>query len=176
MGSISPVSSAHEPCTRRSRSPSPFLLHFFTTDFLNRLLFTVVVVVFTLTQLPFARAALQNATVDDEYGDSLTKTKPRFLPSAAGVWEGEECAGCRVKPDPTQTFRNTYLAATYRKDDGVDPVEISFQFTGKCPCVSQSEETYVKIRANRFGPLCIPHACSQLRRRHHNPHRNELHH
>ncbi|TEB39484.1 hypothetical protein FA13DRAFT_4545 [Coprinellus micaceus] len=112
MGSIAPVSSAHKPCKQRLQCASFTLPRFLKTHVLNRLLFTTLVVVLALTHLPFARAALQNATVDDEYGDSLTKTKPRFLPTTGGVWEGEECAGCRVKPDPTQTFRNTYLAAT----------------------------------------------------------------
>lgn len=84
-----------------------------------------------LTCIPCADAALRNVTVDDELGDELTKVKPTFLPTTAGVWEGEECGGCRVKPDPASTFNNTYIAATYRKDDGVDPVEFSFQFTGE---------------------------------------------
>ena len=177
MQSIAPVPSAHKPCAQRPRKPTPFLLRSLKTDVLNRLLFTTIVVVLALTHLPFARAALQNATVDDEYGDSLTRTKPRFLPGTTGVWEGEECSGCRVKPDPARTFRNTYVAATYRKDDGVDPVEFSFQFTGERLCLHTAiRRNACSTRADRIGPLRIPHPCSQLRRRHHDPDRDELHH
>ncbi|KAF6763708.1 hypothetical protein DFP72DRAFT_1059764 [Ephemerocybe angulata] len=76
--------------------------------------------------------AIKNAYIDDEYGDEITRTKPVFLPRDTGVWEGEECAGCRVKPDPTKVFRNTYIAATYGadKDGNYQSRSFSFQFTG----------------------------------------------
>lgn len=77
-----------------------------------------------------ALAELRNATIDDHYGDSLTGIVPRFSPALGGVWEGEDCRGCRVNPDPQFAFSNTYNAATYRSER-MEPVSVRMDFTGK---------------------------------------------
>ncbi|KAF5334532.1 hypothetical protein D9611_013813 [Ephemerocybe angulata] len=75
--------------------------------------------------------AIKNATVDDEYGDERTGIKPRFLPESPGVWMGKGCIECRVKPDRSKTFRNTYTATTYGNGSAsFEARQISFQFTG----------------------------------------------
>jgi hypothetical protein len=80
-----------------------------------------------------ACAVLRNATIDDRYGDSLTGVIPHFFPAEGQVWEGEvseECS-CPIKPDSRYTFLNTYNAATYKPDQGVNLVAIQMQFTGE---------------------------------------------
>ena len=83
------------------------------------------------TLLDVVNGVLVNATIDDHYGDSLTSALPEFLPRVAGIWEGEECGGCRVKPDRERAFRGTYNAATYRPEAGINPVSIQMRFTGE---------------------------------------------
>lgn len=165
MAATSPLPSAHEPPRRRRTLLFPFPLH----SYFPIILLLAVIACF----VPLAEAALRNVTVDDELGDELTKVKPTFLPTTAGVWEGQECGGCRVKPDPALAFQNTYNAATYRKEAGVDPVEFSFQFTGEChwPC----KECDIEVNGLRYGGLRLLDLGEQRWRGYHDSDGNQLH-
>lgn len=42
-------------------------------------------------------AALTNVTIDDQYGDSMTKVLPRYTPLDAWT-QGRRCASCSLRP------------------------------------------------------------------------------
>ncbi|KAJ3529460.1 hypothetical protein NMY22_g8993 [Coprinellus aureogranulatus] len=108
MASTPPPSTAHEPCPRRRpQSILPSLQRSYTS-----LLLLITFALLALAHLPRVDAALKNATIDDEFGDELTNLKPRFLPTAAGVWEG----------------RGVWWGV--ESETGFEPIEFSFQFTG----------------------------------------------
>uniref|UniRef100_A0A0W0FZ88 Uncharacterized protein n=1 Tax=Moniliophthora roreri TaxID=221103 RepID=A0A0W0FZ88_MONRR len=80
-------------------------------------------------------AKLQTATIDDEYGDSVTGAKPTFLPGAGGFWQGSECdsscgypecQGCGLSIDPKRAYKGTWHVATHRVEDPTDLVQIEF--------------------------------------------------
>ncbi|KAF7298899.1 hypothetical protein MIND_00837900 [Mycena indigotica] len=73
-----------------------------------------------------ALAALQNRTIDDTNGDSVTGAKPVYYPP--GPWQGPSCTGCAIQPDVGQVFEGTYSAMTYRTTMGV--MNITMDFTG----------------------------------------------
>ncbi|KAF9461463.1 hypothetical protein BDZ94DRAFT_1138207, partial [Collybia nuda] len=72
-----------------------------------------------------------NRTIDNEFGDSVTGEKPMFLPTTAGIWEGQDCEGCRVQPDRAKAFNGTWNAATFRQEkDGSGQISFSLNFKG----------------------------------------------
>lgn len=88
-----------------------------------------------LISLRYAGAAATNRTIDDEFGDSVTGQKAIFLPTTAGIWEGQECAGCRVQPNRDIAFEGTWNAATFRPEvGGSGPLSIDLSFKGACSC------------------------------------------
>ncbi|KAF9463490.1 hypothetical protein BDZ94DRAFT_1163917 [Collybia nuda] len=79
----------------------------------------------------YVGATPENRTIDDEFGDSATGRKPFFLPTTGGIWEGQECVGCGVQPDPLQAHQGTWNAATFRPGEGGSGLlYIDLSFTG----------------------------------------------
>lgn len=78
--------------------------------------------------LPLVTAATVNRTIDDSFGDSQTGQTVVYSPSTGGTWKDENCVGCAIAPDTSQTFDGTYTAATY--NPGMGSMGITMQFTG----------------------------------------------
>ncbi|KAF9002729.1 hypothetical protein BDQ17DRAFT_1425684 [Cyathus striatus] len=52
-----------------------------------------------------------NYTIDDGFGDSLTKKMPIYIPDE---WQNQTtCGDCTIRPDLSQAFMATYTAITY---------------------------------------------------------------
>jgi hypothetical protein len=48
-------------------------------------------------------AVMTNISVDDQYGDSVTKASPSYYPP--GKWsQGQQCHGCEAQPNPAYAF------------------------------------------------------------------------
>uniref|UniRef100_A0A8H7Y1U1 Uncharacterized protein n=1 Tax=Psilocybe cubensis TaxID=181762 RepID=A0A8H7Y1U1_PSICU len=85
---------------------------------------------FSLFWVPRVDADGVNRTIDDTFGDSVTKQRVTYTP-ASGVWHDATCltsSGCAIVGDPTQCFSSTYTAATYR--DPWSETSIAMQFNG----------------------------------------------
>ncbi|PPQ88330.1 LOW QUALITY PROTEIN: hypothetical protein CVT25_012441 [Psilocybe cyanescens] len=71
----------------------------------------------------------QMLTIDDTFGDSVTKQKVVYVPPT-GTWHDETClsaSGCAIVADPSQCFSSTYNAATFRSPQDMS---ITMQFNG----------------------------------------------
>ena len=75
-------------------------------------------------------AAITNRTIDDTYGDSVTGQKVIYQPTI-GEWNSNPCADCSIQPDVSQTFDQTWTAATYF-DQTHDPINATMSFNGIC--------------------------------------------
>ncbi|KAF5387139.1 hypothetical protein D9615_001526 [Tricholomella constricta] len=84
---------------------------------------------FILTLLGPAAAAV-NRTIDDTYGDSVTKNRPVYLPTTLGVWEDARCKECTLVPDQHSAFQESWTAASYHpaKSESMF-IELSFKGT-----------------------------------------------
>ncbi|KAF9002740.1 hypothetical protein BDQ17DRAFT_1425694 [Cyathus striatus] len=61
--------------------------------------------------LPLACSVKQNYTIDDGFGDSLTKKMPIYIPD---TWVNQTCSeGCTFRPDPLEAYLETYTYTTY---------------------------------------------------------------
>ena len=83
--------------------------------------------VFLLALLTTASATqLSNRTIDDEYGDSVT----RALPEYSGHWvQGNGCDGCAIRLNTANLFRRTWHGTAASLDDDSAP-KITLRFTG----------------------------------------------
>ena len=78
---------------------------------------------------PKVAAAIVNATIDDQRGDSVTGSQVTYYPP--DVWNDQTCGKkCSIILDASQAFNGTYIAATY------DPAQersigINMEFTGR---------------------------------------------
>ena len=71
---------------------------------------------YTLQFFEHVRALATNATIDDQYGDSLTGVLPSYYPNA---WnQGNQCAGCFAKPSPVRAFDGSERA--FSSSDRID--------------------------------------------------------
>lgn len=121
--------------TFRSVTLGAIVLSLFTSTIisLNMLSRCLVAIQLTLCLLiqhaqHLARAGELSTTIDDGYGDTMTNLRPRYLPAGVGVWTDQTCEGCPIRPDLSQTFRETYTAATRRP--GQPKVSLTISFTG----------------------------------------------
>ena len=75
-------------------------------------------------------AAIVWGTIDDQLGDSVTHRLVNYYPTQ-NVWANQTCGGnnCKVVPDKSQAFDNTYTAGTY--DPEKISIGINMQFTGR---------------------------------------------
>ncbi|KAG7093726.1 hypothetical protein E1B28_007378 [Marasmius oreades] len=78
----------------------------------------------SIWSLTFA-ADLQQAFIDDEEGDSLTRTKPTYI----GGWGGVICSTCLLKPDTTKAYKGTWHDTTHFASSNSSS-GINFEFTG----------------------------------------------
>ena len=64
-------------------------------------------------------AAIVNATIDDQVGDSVTHRLVNYYPNQA-FWDDQMCISNCIILDKSQAFDNTYTAGTYNPppDDG----------------------------------------------------------
>ncbi|RDB27678.1 hypothetical protein Hypma_003230 [Hypsizygus marmoreus] len=76
-----------------------------------------------------AGAVATNRTIDDTIGDSVTGSRPVYLPATVGVWEDATCSRCSVNPDQSRAFKGTWTAATYNPGLGSMSIELPFQGT-----------------------------------------------
>lgn len=136
--------------TFRSVTLGAIVLSLFTSTIisLNMLSRCLVAIQLTLCLLiqhaqHLARAGELSTTIDDGYGDTMTNLRPRYLPAGVGVWTDQTCEGCPIRPDLSQTFRETYTAATRRP--GQPKVSLTISFTGHAIYV-------FFILANNAGP------------------------
>ncbi|KAI0354715.1 hypothetical protein OH77DRAFT_483637 [Trametes cingulata] len=68
-------------------------------------------------------AACRDFTVDDN--------DPAISYSPSNQWsQGSQCSGCRIHPDPAQTFEGTWHDSTYDPSVDTDLRTITFSFTG----------------------------------------------
>ena len=76
-------------------------------------------------------AAIVNATIDDQLGDSVTHRLVNYYPSQ-NVWDDQTCGSnkCSIVPDKSQAFDNTYTAGTYEPDKEAS-IGINMQFNGR---------------------------------------------
>ena len=78
---------------------------------------------------PKVAAAIVNATIDDQRGDSVTGSQVTYYPP--DVWNDQTCGKkCTIGLDTSQAINGTYTAGTY------DPAEqasigINMEFTGR---------------------------------------------
>lgn len=119
------TTTSRESLMPKSLAPRPYLRP-------HPIKLSLLIVSFICSLTPvFVEGAPRNATIDDHYGDEVFRSAVQYLPQGGGFWEGEECGGCRVKPDVQRVLSGTYMATTYRDIDGTRlPREFSFQFTG----------------------------------------------
>ena len=62
-------------------------------------------------------AAIVNATIDDQLGDSVTHRLVNYYPSQ-NVWDDQTCGSnkCSIVPDKSQAFDNTYCTISFNSD------------------------------------------------------------
>lgn len=137
------------PCTQQSSATISIRTHSRLTAMPKHcdLRFTLPLFLW-LWHVPSSCAVSRNATIDDRYGDSLTGVIPQFFPAEGKVWEGEQCS-CPTKPDSRYTFLNTYNAAMYKPDQGVNLVAIQMQFTGESLDFFQAPTSRLTMRLPR---------------------------
>ena len=94
----------------------------------HRRLFPLYTVSFLFSLLSLSSAIPQNVTIDDQFGDEQTGALPSYSP--VGAWsQGADCAGCLIKPDQRQAFRETWHDATHTPGDA-EPRVASVLFNG----------------------------------------------
>lgn len=80
-------------------------------------------------------AASTNATIDDNYGDSVTGSKPTY----SNDWNyGPDCPGCYIQPDKTKAYEQSWHDATASPDDS-SARNVSFSFNGMYIAASRHE-------------------------------------
>ena len=77
--------------------------------------------------LPLAAlAASTNATIDDNYGDSVTGNKPTY----SNDWNyGPDCPGCYIQPDKAKAYEQSWHDVTVSPNDA-SARNVSFSFNG----------------------------------------------
>ena len=90
---------------------------------------------------PKVAAAIVNATIDDQRGDSVTGRQVIYYP-APTVWDDQTCGWmCLISPNASQAFDRTYTAVYYippvdnvtlvGRGISAAPIGISMEFTGR---------------------------------------------
>lgn len=80
---------------------------------------------FTLVTL--SPAVLVNRTIDDQYGDPITRRYPVYSP--VGDWQqGATCSDCAIKPNVSKAFHGTWHDSTFYP--GSTPKSVSVTFNG----------------------------------------------
>jgi hypothetical protein len=74
-------------------------------------------------------ASLMNRTIDDQYGDSVTKLLPSYSPFA-GWSQGANCSTCGAQPNTGQAFSGTWHDSTHYPSD-TEPRIVSLLFNGE---------------------------------------------
>jgi hypothetical protein len=73
-------------------------------------------------------AGVSNRTIDDVFGDSVTRLVPVFLPG--GVWKDQTCGSdCPINPNKSLAHNGTYHSATYNPD--LKSVNVTMNFEGE---------------------------------------------
>ncbi|KAF9267029.1 hypothetical protein L218DRAFT_1063421 [Marasmius fiardii PR-910] len=83
------------------------------------------------------KALLENRTIDDEYGDSVTGAKPIYFPTTSWYLQPGKCSTCerRIIPDnPDLPFKSTWHEGIYdyapQGSSSPIPATVNFSFTG----------------------------------------------
>ncbi|KAF5386634.1 hypothetical protein D9615_001525 [Tricholomella constricta] len=84
---------------------------------------------FFLSRFWRASALVTNRTIDDTTGDVVTGARPVYLPTTSFTWEDATCKRCAITPDPSQAFKGTWTAATYKPELVSMSIELSFRGT-----------------------------------------------
>ena len=74
-------------------------------------------------------ATLTNRTIDDQYGDSVTRVPPSYSPS--GGWSrGAKCSTCAAQPNASQAYGGSWHDSTHHPTDP-EPRIVSLSFNGE---------------------------------------------
>ncbi|EPT06108.1 hypothetical protein FOMPIDRAFT_1021181 [Fomitopsis schrenkii] len=101
-------------------------------------------------------AASTNATIDDNYGNSVTGDKPTY----SNDWNyGPECPTCYIQPDKTKTYEQSWHDVTASLKD-LSARNVSFSFNGTAiyiygilPPPVQYTTTYVNVSVQLDGQV-----------------------
>ncbi|KAH9829641.1 uncharacterized protein C8Q71DRAFT_395696 [Rhodofomes roseus] len=77
------------------------------------------------------QAGATNRTIDDQYGDSVTKALPKYGNPPSADWNyGPNCSSCSLTPDPDKMFRNSWHDNTMSASaSSANTISVSFNGT-----------------------------------------------
>ncbi|KZP05462.1 hypothetical protein FIBSPDRAFT_877525 [Athelia psychrophila] len=77
----------------------------------------------------FSAATLVNRTIDDQFGDSVTRLMPNYS-TITGWSQGADCTGCHISLNPGYTFNGTWHDTTYIPAVNPSPASVNITFNG----------------------------------------------
>lgn len=92
-----------------------------------------IVFLWLLLVINCTHCTLINVTIDDEFGDIDTRTKPSYNPSD-GWTQGANCPGCKAQPNKSFAIDQTWHDATHHPEDPNPERSIDLTFRGKLHC------------------------------------------
>ena len=108
-----------------------------------------LVIFFTLfLQLLLVSAGLVNRTIDDTYGDIVTKVMVEYTDN----WNVEPgCTGCGVQPESSQAYFGTWHDTTTNVPNKTEPHSATLKFNGTCHWLSSSAKCTSWQRTRHIG-------------------------